>query len=78
MDITEREKQYYIDNKDRKKERALKYCYDNKEKRIVYIKDIALQMVINIFKKEVKTLFIKRINDYIINITEKIKNIFTL
>ena len=38
MDITERKKQYYIDNKERIKEKALKYYYDNKEKRIVYNK----------------------------------------
>ena len=38
MDITERRKQYYIDNKERIKEKALKYYYDNKEKRIVYNK----------------------------------------
>ena len=30
MDITERKKQYYIDNKERIKEKALKYYYDNK------------------------------------------------
>jgi hypothetical protein len=32
MDITERRKQYYIDNHERIKERALKYYYDNKDK----------------------------------------------
>ena len=78
MDITERKKQYYIDNKERIKENALRYYYDNKEKRIEYNKGFGIYISINILNKEVKTSYIKRINDYIIKVIGKIKNMYTL
>ena len=78
MDITERKKQYYIDNKERIKEKALKYYYDNKEKRIEYNKGYWDYISINILNKEAKILFIRQINDYIIKVIRKIKNIYIL
>ena len=79
MDITERKKQYYIDNKERIKEKALKYYYDNKEKRIVYNKGYwDLHKHKYILNKEAKILFIRQINDYIIKVIRKIKNMYTL
>ena len=78
MDITERKKQYYIDNKERIKEKALKYYYDNKEKEYNITKDIGIYISINILNKEVKILFIRQINDYIIKVIRKTKNIYIL
>ena len=48
MDIKEKRKQYYIDNRDRILERNKQYYYDNREERINIIMNIGLLMVISI------------------------------
>jgi hypothetical protein len=52
MDIKEKRKQYYIDNRDKIIERNKQYYYDNIEERKNIIMNIGLYMVINILKKE--------------------------
>ena len=36
MDIKDKRKQYYLDNHELKKKKALQYYYDNQEERILY------------------------------------------
>jgi hypothetical protein len=78
MDITESRKQYYIDNKEKIKAKNRKYYHDNKLNGKYITVIIGLYISINILNKEAKTLYIKRINDYIIKVIRKIKNMYTL
>ncbi len=48
MDIKEKRKKYYINNRDRIIERNKQYCYDNREERKNIIMNIGFYMVINI------------------------------
>ena len=67
MDIKEKRKKYYIDNRDRIIERNKQYYYNNIEERKNIIMNICLYMVINMLKKEA---MITSINQNIINIIE--------
>ena len=50
MDIKEKRKQYYIDNRERILERNKKYYHDNKDERQNIIMNIGLLMVISMLK----------------------------
>ncbi len=52
MDIKEKRKQYYIDNKDKLLEKSKQYYNNNKEERQNIIVNIGLYMDINMLKQE--------------------------
>ena len=64
MDVKEKRKQYYIDNRDRIIERNKQYYYENREERQKYNYEYWSIMVINILKKERKREKIKKIKLY--------------
>ena len=53
MDIKEKQKKYYIDNRDKLLEKSKEYYNNNKEVRQNIIMNIGHYISINIFKQEV-------------------------
>ena len=64
MDVKEKRKQYYLNNKDKLLTYSKQYYYENKEERQKYNYEYWSKMGINILKKERKREKIKKIKLY--------------
>ena len=59
MDIKEKQKKYYIDNRDKLLQQAKQYYWDNKEERKIYNREYWELNKYNTLKQEVKIMNIK-------------------
>ena len=76
MDIIEKRKQYYIDNKDRILQRNKQYYYDNKEVRQAYNNEYWSLHGHKYTEERSKSIEYKKIKEYIMKNIEKDLSIF--
>ena len=78
MDITEKRKQYYMDNKERIKIKNKKYYHDNKAERQIYNRDYWALHGHKYVKQRSEDTVYKAINEYILRNIENEKNKYIL
>ena len=78
MSDVSKQRLYYLNNIDTIKARNKKYYHDNKAERQIYNRDYWDLHKHKYLKQRSEDIIYKRINDYIIKVIRKIKNMYTL